>query len=93
VTTVDLQNVSRWYGNVVAVNDITMTLDAGVTGLLGPNGAGKTTMLHMMAGFLSPSRGTVTVDGAPHEDVRFEEDAVVVGLPDSVAARTVAVRS
>ena len=65
MTTVDLQNVSRWYGNVVAVNDISMTLDAGVTGLLGPNGAGKTTVLHMMAGFLSPSRGTVTVDGTP----------------------------
>jgi len=65
VTTVDLTNVSRWYGNVVAVNDITMTLDVGVTGLLGPNGAGKTTVLHMMAGFLNPSRGTVTVGGAP----------------------------
>ncbi len=65
MTTVDLQNVSRWYGNVVAVNDISMTLDPGVTGLLGPNGAGKTTVLHMMAGFLSPSRGTVTVDGTP----------------------------
>jgi ABC-2 type transport system ATP-binding protein len=65
VTTVELTNVSRWYGNVVAVNDISMTLDAGVTGLLGPNGAGKTTVLHMMAGFLSPSRGTVTIDGAP----------------------------
>jgi ABC-2 type transport system ATP-binding protein len=65
VTTVQLTNVSRWYGNVVAVNDISMTLEAGVTGLLGPNGAGKTTVLHMMAGFLSPSRGTVTVDGSP----------------------------
>jgi ABC-2 type transport system ATP-binding protein len=65
VTTVDLKNVSRWYGNVVAVNDISMTLDAGVTGLLGPNGAGKTTVLHMMAGFLAPSKGTVTVDGSP----------------------------
>jgi ABC-2 type transport system ATP-binding protein len=65
MTTVDMQNVSRWYGNVVAVNDISMTLDAGVTGLLGPNGAGKTTVLHMMAGFLSPSRGTVTIDGTP----------------------------
>ncbi|BCJ52228.1 ABC transporter ATP-binding protein [Actinoplanes sp. NBRC 14428] len=65
MTTVDLQNVSRWYGNVVAVNDISMTLDPGVTGLLGPNGAGKTTVLHMMAGFLAPSRGTVTVDGTP----------------------------
>ncbi|GID96753.1 ABC transporter ATP-binding protein [Amorphoplanes digitatis] len=65
MTTVELQNVSRWYGNVVAVNDISMTLEPGVTGLLGPNGAGKTTVLHMMAGFLSPSRGAVTIDGAP----------------------------
>jgi ABC-2 type transport system ATP-binding protein len=62
---VDIASVSKWYGNVVAVNDITMTLDAGVTGLLGPNGAGKTTVLHMMAGFLAPSRGTVTVHGQP----------------------------
>jgi ABC-2 type transport system ATP-binding protein len=64
-TTVDLHNVSHWYGNVVAVNDVTMSLVPGVTGLLGPNGAGKTTVLHMMAGFLAPSRGTVTVGGRP----------------------------
>ena len=63
--TVDLINASRWYGNVVAVNDISMSLGPGVTGLLGPNGAGKTTVLHMMAGFLAPSRGTVTVGGKP----------------------------
>ena len=62
---VTLAGVSRWYGNVVAVNDVTMTLGPGVTGLLGPNGAGKTTVLHMMAGFLAPSRGTVTIDGEP----------------------------
>ncbi len=63
--TVELVNVSRWYGNVVAVNDVTMTLGAGVTGLLGPNGAGKTTVLHMMSGFLPPSQGSLTVGGAP----------------------------
>ena len=65
MTTMELRTVSRWYGNVVAVNDVSMTLEPGVTGLLGPNGAGKTTVLHMMAGFLSPSRGTVTLDGTP----------------------------
>jgi ABC-2 type transport system ATP-binding protein len=62
---VELRGVSKWYGNVVAVNDISMSLGAGVTGLLGPNGAGKTTVLHMMAGFLPPSRGEVLVLGAP----------------------------
>jgi ABC-2 type transport system ATP-binding protein len=63
VTTIELRGVSRWYGNVVAVNDITLTIGPGVTGLLGPNGAGKTTVLHMIAGFLLPSRGEITLGG------------------------------
>ena len=62
---VQLAAVSRWYGNVVAVNEISFELRAGVTGLLGPNGAGKSTLLHLIAGFLAPSAGTVTVDGHP----------------------------
>jgi ABC-2 type transport system ATP-binding protein len=65
MTDIALAGVSRWYGNVVAVNDISMTLGPGVTGLLGPNGAGKTTLLHMMAGFLAPSRGHVTLGDTP----------------------------
>ncbi|GAA4581035.1 ABC transporter ATP-binding protein [Planotetraspora phitsanulokensis] len=60
---VELTQVSRWYGNVVAVNDVTMTIGPGVTGLLGPNGAGKSTLLHMMAGFLAPSGGSATLNG------------------------------
>jgi ABC-2 type transport system ATP-binding protein len=62
-TAIELRNVSRWYGNVVAVNDITMTIGPGVTGLLGPNGAGKSTLLHLIAGFLAPSRGELTIGG------------------------------
>jgi len=62
---IELRNVSRWYGNVVAVNDVTMTIGQGITGLLGPNGAGKTTLLNLMAGFLAPSRGELTVGGRP----------------------------
>ena len=53
MTTIELAHVSRWYGNVVAINDITMTMGPGVTGLLGPNGAGKSTLLHLAAGFLA----------------------------------------
>ncbi|MGQ0631339.1 MAG: ABC transporter ATP-binding protein [Sporichthyaceae bacterium] len=60
-----IERVSRWYGNVVAVNDVTMEFGPGVTGLLGPNGAGKSTLIHMMGGFLPPSSGSVTLDGVP----------------------------
>jgi ABC-2 type transport system ATP-binding protein len=63
MSTIELKGVSRWFGNVVAVNDVTMTIGPGVTGLLGPNGAGKSTLLGMMSGFLPPSSGTVTIDG------------------------------
>ncbi len=63
MTTIELRGVSRWYGNVVAVNGVTLTIGPGVTGLLGPNGAGKTTLMHMIAGFLVPSRGEITVAG------------------------------
>ena len=64
-STLDIAGVSRWYGNVVAVNDVTFALGPGITGLLGPNGAGKSTLLHMLAGLLAPSAGTVRIDGRP----------------------------
>ncbi|MFI6648637.1 ABC transporter ATP-binding protein [Streptomyces sp. NPDC050529] len=63
MTTIEIDHTSRWFGNVVAVNDVSMTVGPGVTGLLGPNGAGKSTLINMMAGFLAPSTGTVTLDG------------------------------
>ncbi|MFE7398471.1 ABC transporter ATP-binding protein [Streptomyces sp. NPDC057557] len=65
MTTIEIDHTSRWFGNVVAVNDVSMTVGPGVTGLLGPNGAGKSTLINMMAGFLAPSTGTVTLDGRP----------------------------
>jgi ABC-2 type transport system ATP-binding protein len=65
MSTLRLDHVSRWYRNVVAVNDVSMTIEPGVTGLLGPNGAGKSTLIALMSGFLAPSTGTVTLDGEP----------------------------
>ncbi len=65
VPAIQLDHVSRWYGNVVAVNDVSFALGSGVTGLLGPNGAGKTTLLHLLAGLLVPSAGMVRIAGRP----------------------------
>lgn len=61
--TIDVTNISKWFGSVVAVNDVTFQVHPGITGLLGPNGAGKTTLLHMMAGLSAPSEGELLVLG------------------------------
>ena len=58
-----LDRVSHWYGDVVAVNDISFSVTPGITGLLGPNGAGKSTLLQIAAGVLTPSTGTVHLFG------------------------------
>jgi ABC-2 type transport system ATP-binding protein len=63
-----VDGVSRWFGNVVAVSDVTFDVSPGITGLLGPNGAGKTTLLRMMTGLAATSSGTVTVFGQPVRD-------------------------
>jgi ABC-2 type transport system ATP-binding protein len=60
---VAFHEVSKWYGNVIGVNKLTVEIPAGVTGLLGPNGAGKSTFLQLATGQLYPSQGTVTVLG------------------------------
>jgi len=62
-TALEFSNVSHWYGDVVAVNNISCTVGSGITGLLGPNGAGKSTLLQLAAGLLTPSDGTVRVFG------------------------------
>ena len=60
-----LDRLSRWFGGVVAVSDVTLEVGAGVTALLGPNGAGKTTLLRTIAGLIAPSEGTARVFGEP----------------------------
>ncbi|MGI8842197.1 MAG: ABC transporter ATP-binding protein [Gemmatimonadaceae bacterium] len=63
-----VDGVSRWFGSVVAVSDVSFDITPGITGLLGPNGAGKTTLLRMMTGLAGVSNGTITVFGEPVRD-------------------------
>jgi ABC-2 type transport system ATP-binding protein len=62
---VAFHEVSKWYGNVIGLNKLTIQIPAGVTGLLGPNGAGKSTLLQLATGQLFPSQGSVRVLGEP----------------------------
>ena len=68
---IKVDHVSRWFGNVVSVSDVTFDIRPGITGLLGPNGAGKTTLLRMITGLAEVSDGSITVFG---ESVRNNSD-------------------
>jgi ABC-2 type transport system ATP-binding protein len=62
---IQFTQASRWYGQVIGLNDVTCTVEPGVTALLGMNGAGKTTMMRLITGQLKPTTGSVTVAGIP----------------------------
>ncbi|MEJ7762050.1 MAG: ABC transporter ATP-binding protein [Thermomicrobiales bacterium] len=63
--TITVESVSKWYGDIVAVSDVSFGVAPGVTALLGPNGAGKSTVLKMIAGLVAPSSGRVRIAGQP----------------------------
>ena len=60
---VEFHSVSKWYGEVIGLNNLSLRVPAGVTGLLGPNGSGKSTLLQLATGQLRPSQGEVQVLG------------------------------
>ena len=62
---VEATQLSKWYGQVSGLNDVSVVVPGGVTGLLGPNGAGKSTLMKLMTGQLKPSKGTIRVLGEP----------------------------
>ena len=65
--TIRFDNVSKFYGEVLGVNQVNLTIGEGITGLVGPNGAGKSTMMNLITGLLKPSEGQVTVLGTSTE--------------------------
>ena len=66
---VRLSLASKWFGNIVALNEVSLNIGAGLTGVLGPNGSGKTTMLRLISGLSTPSRGTIEIlGGNPREN-------------------------
>ena len=76
---VSVDEVSKWFGQKVAVSNVSMSFGPGVTGLLGPNGAGKTTLLRMLSGLISPSQGAVSIDGKrPRTDHTVHHDVALV---------------
>ena len=83
--TVAAEEVSKWFGPLVAVSDVSFEIGPGVTALLGPNGAGKSTMLRMLCGLAQPSRGKVRVLGRdPRSDVSVAGSIGLVPQQESV---------
>jgi len=69
-TTIEATQLSKWFGEVVALNNVNLEIGTGVTGLLGPNGAGKSTFIKLALGLYRPSRGRIRVlDGAPRNNL------------------------
>ena len=66
--TIAFENVSRFYGEVLGVNRVNLTVPPGVTSLVGPNGAGKTTLMNLMTGLLHPTEGQIRVLGVSPQD-------------------------
>lgn len=85
---IETRNLSKWYGNVLGLNDVSLQIEPGITGILGPNGAGKSTFLKLITGQIKPNIGRVTIKGekirnnyslfsiigfCPEQDAFFEE--------------------
>ncbi|HMK11501.1 MAG TPA: ABC transporter ATP-binding protein [Acidimicrobiales bacterium] len=83
--TVEVRDLSVWFGPKVALSELSCSFGPGVTGLLGPNGAGKTTLMRAMTGLLAPNTGAVRVLGAdPHVDREVQRSLALVPEDEAV---------
>ena len=80
---VEVKNLTKYYGNIKAVDDISFTVNTGeILGFLGPNGAGKSTTMNMITGYISSTSGTVTIDGAEILEDPKEAKSKIGYLPE-----------
>ena len=73
--TIQIKNVSKFYGEVLGINRVTLTLEPGITGLVGPNGSGKTTLMNLLCGLLRPTEGSISILGIDpdHPEALFDK--------------------
>ena len=89
--TVEARGLSKWFGQKVAVSEIDVEFEPGITGLLGPNGAGKTTLLRLFTGLQTPSQGTVHIHGVdPRADQAIYSRVAMVPEDEAVYANLTA---
>ncbi len=89
--TVEARGLSKWFGQKVAVSEVEVGFEPGITGLLGPNGAGKTTLLRLFTGLQRPSQGTVRILGVdPRSDQRIYRRVAMVPEDEAVYANLTA---
>ena len=86
MTVLECRNLTKAYGSIVALNNVSITLESGkIVGLLGPNGSGKTTLIKLINGLLTPDYGSISVCGSTPGP---ESKAQVAYLPDSIYLNT-----
>lgn len=84
-STIEVTGLSKWFGNKVAVSEVTVGFHPGVTGLLGPNGAGKTTLMRVVAGLQRPSQGSIAILGVdPRQDPSIYSKVALVPEDEAV---------
>jgi ABC-2 type transport system ATP-binding protein len=89
--TVEARGLSKWFGQKVAVSEVDVEFEPGITGLLGPNGAGKTTLLRLFTGLQRPSQGTVQIHGVdPRVDQSIYSRVAMVPEDEAVYANLTA---
>ncbi len=81
------ENVSKFYGEVLGVNRVSLNIPPGVTTLVGPNGSGKTTLMNLMTGLVQPSSGNVSVLGLTPGECRQSSFARLATAPNSIRFR------